>query len=157
MTRTAVELTDSPLGAARVRRGLAVARRVGIGLSAAVVAGVAAGLVARLMMRLAALAVGEVGHFSLAGTAGILVAFVVVTVPGAVLASLVRRRGRSALLVVGALFLCVPATGVAGEDLGGLVGLSGVQWVGVGLATVGVYAAILLQPVLALRLIARWS
>ncbi|HEX5996335.1 MAG TPA: hypothetical protein VFY84_14435 [Jiangellales bacterium] len=157
MTRTAVEIADSPLDVARVRRGSVVARRIGVGLSAAVVAGMAAGLVARLMMRLAAVAVGEDGHFSLAGTAGILVAFVVVAVPGAVLASLVRRRGRSALLVAGALFLCVPATGVAGEDLGGLVGLSGVQWAGVGLATVGVYAAILLQPVLALRLIARWS
>ena len=157
MTRTAVEIADSPLGVARVRRRSVVVRRVGVGLSAAVVAGVAAGLVARLMMRLAAVAVGEVGHFSLAGTAGILAAFVVVTVPGAVLASLVRRRGRSALLVAGALFLCVPATGVAGSDLGGLVGLSGVQWAGVGLATVGVYAAILLLPVLALRLIARWS
>jgi hypothetical protein len=33
MTRTAVELTDSPLGLARVRQGAVVVRRVGVGLA----------------------------------------------------------------------------------------------------------------------------
>jgi hypothetical protein len=124
-----------------------------VGLTAAVVAGLALGAVARLMMRLVTVAAGAEGEFSLAGTLGILLVFVVVTLPGAVLASWLRRRGRSALLFVGALALCVPATGVAGEDLRGLGEVSGAQSVGVVLATVGVYAAILALPFLTLRLI----
>jgi hypothetical protein len=115
------------------------------------------GMVARLMMRLAAVAAGHPGSFSLAGTAGILAVFVVATVPGAVLASLVRRRGRSSLLVVGALLLCVPTAGVAGTDLGALGELSTFEWAGVLLATGGVFAAVLALPVVTLRLIRRWS
>lgn len=157
MTRT-MELADSPLGVDRTqRRGRAVARRVGVGLAAAVVAGAAMGLVARLMMRLVVLAAGEPGQFSLAGTAAILVVFVVATVPGAVVAALVRRRGRSAVLYAFAVLLCVPTTGIARVDLGGLFGLSAAQWVGVGSATLGIYVAILALPFVALRLIARWS
>jgi hypothetical protein len=136
---------------------MAVVRKIMVGLVAAAAAGVMLGLVARLMMRLAALAAGVESHFSLGGTGGILLIFVVLTVPGAVLAALVRRRGRSALLVGSALFQCLPATAIAAQDLGGLGQLSPVQWAGVGLATAGIYAAILTVPVLTLRLIARWS
>ncbi|HEU4513732.1 MAG TPA: hypothetical protein VFR87_11565 [Nocardioidaceae bacterium] len=158
MTRMTMELTAPGRATSRARwRGAAVARKVGLGLAAAVVAGAAMGLVARLMMRLASVAAGEPGHFSLAGTAGILMVFVVVVVPGGVVASLVRRRGRSSLLWLGALLLCVPTTGVARVDLGGLVGLSPAQWVGVGLATLGVYVAVLALPVVTLRILARWS
>ena len=132
---------------------MTVVRRVVIGMAADAAAGLVLGAVARLMMRLATVAAGEDGEFSLAATAGILLVFVIATVPGAILASLVSRRGRSALLVVGAALLCVPATGVAAEDLGQLDGLSGAQWAGVGLATVGVYVAILALPLLTLRLI----
>ena len=144
-------------GTAKARRSIAgVARKVAVGLAAAVVAGVTLGLVARLMMRLATVAVGEPGSFSLAGTAGILLAFVIVTVPGAVLAALLRRRGRSALLVVGVLVLGANATAIAVVDLGGVGELSGPEWTGVVLATLGVYAAILALPFVTLRLIRRW-
>lgn len=129
-------------------------RKIGIGLAAALAAGLVLGAVARLMMRLATLAAGHEGEFSLGGTMGIVTMFVVVAVPGAVLAALLTRRGRSALLVLGALLLCVPATGVAAADLGDLTGLSTMQWVGVIAATAGVYAAILGLPVLTLRLVA---
>lgn len=131
---------------------MTVVRKIGVGIAAAVVAGLALGLVARLMMRLATVAAGHESGFSLAGTAGIVMIFVIAAVPGALLASLMNRRGRSALLVVSALLLCVPATAVAGQDLGAVGPLSGVEWVGVGLATAGIYAAILALPVVTLRL-----
>ena len=134
--------------------GLRVLGRVIVGLAAAAVAGAVLGSVARLMMRLTTLAAGEQGDFSVAGTAAILLIFVVFTLPGALLASLTARRGRSALLVLGALTLCVPATAVAASDLGHLDQLSVVEWTGVAGATIGVYASILAIPVLTLRLIA---
>ena len=131
-----------------------VLRRTALGVAAAVAAGVVLGVTARLMMRLATLATGREAEFSLGGTVGILLIFVLAALPGAVVASLVRGRGRSVLLVICAVLLCVPATGVAGTDLGELEGLSGVQWTGVVMATVGVYAAILALRFLTLRLIA---
>jgi hypothetical protein len=97
------------------------------------------------------------GDFSFAGTAGILMVFVVVAVPGAILAALMRRRGRSALLVLGALLLAVPAVGIARTDLGHVAGLAALEWVGVGAATLGVLASILALPVVTLRLLARWT
>lgn len=130
-------------------------RRLAVSTAAALVAGAVLGSVARLMMRLANLAAGGDTGFTLAGTAGILLVFVLFTLPGAVLAALLRRRGRSALLVLGALALAVPAVGVAGADLGHLGALSTTQLVGVALATGGVFAAILALPFLTLRLIAR--
>ena len=133
---------------------MTVLKRVALGVAAAVGAGAVLGATARLMMRLATLATGREAEFSLGGTVGILLIFVLAALPGAVVASLVRRRGRSVLLVICAVLLCVPATGVAGTDLGELEGLSGVEWTGVVMATAGVYAAILALPVLTLRLIA---
>jgi len=130
-------------------------RRTGVGAGAAVLAGLAMGAVARLMMRLVVLATGRDGEFSLGGTAGIMLAFVVVMVPGAVLASLYRGRGRSLLLIAATLFLLVVATGIAVEDLGTVDELSAARWTGVAIAGLGVYAAILALPVLTYRLIAR--
>ena len=128
--------------------------KVLVALTAAAVAGAVLGSVARLMMRLTTLAAGAQGDFSVAGTAAILLIFVIFTVPGALLASLTVRRGRSALLVLGALTLCVPATAVARADLDHLGPLSVAEWAGVAGATIGIYAAILALPVLTLRLIA---
>jgi hypothetical protein len=126
-----------------------------IGVAAALVAGTVLGSIARLMMRLTSLAAGADTDFTVAGTAGILLAFVLFTLPGAVLAALLARRGRSALLVLGAVALAVPAVGVALEDLAHLGVLSSTQLVGVALATGGVFVAILALPLLTLRLVAR--
>jgi hypothetical protein len=130
-----------------------IVRKVGAGLAAALVAGLLLGALARVMMRLVNLAAGRPGEFSWLGTAGILLVFVVVTVPGALLAAFLQRRGRSALLVLGALLLGVSATGVAVADLGDVGPLSVRQMAGVGAAGLGVYVAILLLPVLTLRLL----
>jgi hypothetical protein len=133
---------------------MGIVRKTGLAVAAALVAGVVLGLAARVMMRLVTVAAGHEGApFTLGGTLGIVAMFVVVTVPGAVVASFVSRRGRSLPLVLGAVLLCVPATGVAGEDLGVIGSLSAFQWVGVAATTAGVYATILALPVLTLRLL----
>ena len=140
---------------ARDRHAPGVVRKVAVGVTSALLAGVTLGAIARLMMRLTALAAGEPAHFSPAGSAVILLVFVVFALPGAVLAALVRRRGRAALLVVAALALCVPATGAASAEVTGVAALSGPALTGVVLSTAGVYAAVLALPVLTLRLVAR--
>jgi hypothetical protein len=136
-----------------------ILQRLGIGIAAAMLTGVVLGLAARMMMRLVAVAAGHEGApFTLGGTLGIVAAFVIVALPGAVVASFVSRRGRSLPLVLGALLLCVPATAIAGEDLNVIGSLSTAQWVGVAATTTGVYATILALPVLTLRLLgARWA
>lgn len=124
------------------------------GAGAGPAAQLAAGPVARLMMRLATVAGDGGTSFSLGGTAAIVVMFVAAAVPGAILAPWrtggVRPRWSSAPL------LCLAATASRPRNLGHLSGLSTLRWVGVGLATLGVYAAILAMPwvaqlVLALR------
>jgi hypothetical protein len=130
-------------------------RRAGVGVGAAVLAGLAMGVVARLMMRLVVLATGRETEFSWGGTVGILLAFVVFMVPGALLASLYRGRGRSLLLIAATLLLLVVATGVAVEDVGAVDDLSALRWAGVAVAGLGVYAAILALPVLTFRILSR--
>jgi hypothetical protein len=142
------------LGTGEGKITMRILQRLGIGIAAAMVTGVVLGLAARVMMRLVAVAAGHEGApFTLGGTLGIVAAFVIVAVPGAVVASFVSRRGRSLPLVLGALLLCVPATAIAGEDLGVIGSLSTAQWVGVAATTTGVYATILALPVLTLRLL----
>jgi hypothetical protein len=142
------------LGAREGEITMRILKKAGAGIAVAVMAGVVLGLAARVMMRLVALAAGHEGApFTLGGTLGIVAAFVIVTVPGAVVASFVSRRGRSLPLVLGTLILGVTATGVASEDLGVIGSLSTAQWVGVAAATAGVYATILALPVLTLRLL----
>ena len=155
MTRTVTVDGTTVRATGDTGRRLGVLRRIAVGVAAGVAAGALLGSVARLMMRLATLAAGGETGFSLAGTAGILLVFVVFTLPGSVLAALVRRRGRSALLVLGALALCVPAVGVASADLADLGVLPAMRLAGVVLAAGGVFVAILALPFLTLRLIAR--
>ena len=129
-------------------------RQVATGILTAVVVGLVLGAAARALMRLVTVAAGQPGHFSWGGTAGIVAVYVLAALPGCVLAALTRRRGRSLLLVAGALFLCVPATGVASEEVTA-ESLSAWQWAGVLAAGAGVYATILAGPVLALGVLDR--
>lgn len=131
------------------------ARKAAVAVGSAAVAGVVLGTVARLLMRLANLAGGGDTGFSWVGSAFIVGMFVAVMVPGALLAAFVRRRGRSLLLVAGAAFLCLPATSVAIQDLGHLPPLSPLQIVGVGLATLAIYATVLALPLFTLHLLGR--
>ncbi len=128
-------------------------RTIGVGVAAGLVAGVLLGAVAPVMMRFAAIAVDLERHFSLAETAVILAVFVVVTLPGAVVAAVSRRRARWVVLALGALLLCVPAAGLASGDLGDVGELTSGQQAALACAVAGVFAAILLLPVVTLRLI----
>jgi hypothetical protein len=101
---------------------------------AALVAGVVVGGASRVLMRLVSLA------FML---------------PGAVLAGSTDRRGRTVLLVVGALLLCVPAIGVASEEVDGTGGLRALQWAGVLAAGAAIFGAIAALPVVTTRLVDR--
>jgi hypothetical protein len=130
-----------------------VVRKIAVGIAAAIAVGAVCGGVARIMMRLVNVVAGHESSFSIGGTLGIMMIFALFALPGALLATFLRRRGRSALLVLGALALCVPATATAAADLEGVFGLSAMQWVGVGLWTAGVYTAIAAMPFVALRTI----
>jgi hypothetical protein len=130
-------------------------RRAVVGVGAALLAGLLMGAVARLMMRLVVLATGRPEEFSVGGTVMIMLVFVTLMIPGALLASLWRGRGRSLLLLGGAGLLLVTATGIAAGDIGHVGDLSTLRWVGVGVAGLGVYAAILALPVLTYRLLSR--
>ncbi|MEU0518432.1 hypothetical protein [Streptosporangium sp. NPDC006007] len=78
-------------------RGWRRGRIVGAALGAALLVGLGTGLVARLLMRAIKLAIGVDVEFSMAGTAGILIVFVVLAVPAAVTATarpVIRHGGR---------------------------------------------------------------
>src|SRR4051794_31249102 len=97
--------------------------KLAAGVLAALVAGTALGAVARGLMTLVALAAGDVASFSWGGTSFILLLFVLVMVPGAVVAGFSTHRARWLLPAAGAVFLCVPAVGVAGAEIGGAAGV----------------------------------
>lgn len=127
--------------------------RLGVGLAAGVGASLVLGLTARLLMRAAALAAGAETGFSWLGTLMIAVAFAMFLMPGAVVAALWLGRGRSLLLVIGGLALCVPVFGTATTDLGSAGDLTTLQWVGALAATGGIFVCALAIPVVTLRLV----
>lgn len=128
-------------------------RRIGAALAGAVVAGVVVGAVARLMMMLVAFAAGGSSTFTWRGTAGILLAYALFMLPGALLAALLRRRGRWLLLAVGAGVLLLPAVGVASDEIGATDHLSALNWALVALTGLGVFATIGVLPVVTLRVV----
>jgi hypothetical protein len=130
--------------------------KLAVGVLAALVAGTAVGAVARGLMTLVALAAGDVASFSWSGTSFILLLFVLVMVPGAVVAAFSTHRARWLLPAAGAVFLCVPAVGVAGAEIGGTAGFGAVQWLGVGAGTVALFGTIALLPLVTVRLTDRW-
>ncbi|MET0418415.1 MAG: hypothetical protein ABW022_20580 [Actinoplanes sp.] len=127
-------------------------KRLAVGLLAAALAGVLLGAAARMLMTLVALAAGNAPSFSWNGSSFILIIFVVVMVPGGVVAGLTTRWLRWLLPVAGALFLCVPAASVARAEVGDTAGWGAGQWVGVAAAGLGVFLTIGLLPLLTVRL-----
>lgn len=131
--------------------------RLGIGLATGVVVGLVCGVLARILMRVVAVTAGSAGEFSWGGTVFIVGLFVVVCIPGSVLAAAYRGRGRSLLLVAASLFLCVPATSVAREDLSSIIYLTTLEWIAVSIGTAAIYVVILAMPVVVLRLLRAWG
>jgi hypothetical protein len=141
----------------RTDRLLRLARRLVVGLAAGVVAGLVCGGLARVLMRVVSVVSGDQPEFSWSGTIFIVLLFVLAAVPGAMVAAGYRGRGRSLPLVVMSLLLWLPATSIASSDLSEVVDMTAVEWVGVGLATAGIYLLIAAMPVLALRLVRGWA
>jgi hypothetical protein len=136
--------------------GVDVGIRLGAGVLAAVVVGGVLGAVSRGLMALVALAAGGTSSFSWSGTAGILLIYVLVMLPAGAVAGLTTHRLRWLLPVGGALFLCVPALGVASEEIGSTAGFTAGQWLGVGAAGAAIFATVGLLPWLTVRLTDRW-
>lgn len=134
----------------------AVGRAVLIGLGAALLAGLIAGLAARGLMRLATLAVGGEGEFSVAGTAMIAVFFGVAVVPGAVARALGGRRTSIVLLTLGAALVAFEAVSIASQDLGDVV-LTAPTTVAVAAIGIGFVVAIVGLAWLTRRFAASWT
>jgi hypothetical protein len=127
-----------------------------MGALAALVAGVAAGAVARVLMALVSLAAEGSTSFSWTGTSFILLIYVLAMLPGGVVAGVTTRRLRWVLPIAGALFLCLPAVGVASAEVDGTGTFSALQWIGVATAGAGVFLTIAVLPLLTVRLADRW-
>lgn len=128
-------------------------RKFAAGVGAALVAGVILGAVSRLMMMLVALSSGDSIHFTWTGSLGILLAYAMFMLPGAILASFVRHRGRWLLLAIGAAVLLLPAAGIAGDEIGGTEHFTTLNWVLVSLSGLSVFATVGVLPVVTLRLV----
>jgi hypothetical protein len=123
---------------------------------AALVAGVVLGAVARGLMALVTVAAGGSSAFSWSGTAFILLLYAAVMVPGGAVAGLTTHRLRWLLPTAGALFLCVPAVGVAAAEIGSTAGFGALRWLGVAVSGAAVFGTIGLLPWLTVRLTDRW-
>ncbi|GAA4479847.1 hypothetical protein GCM10023094_25520 [Rhodococcus olei] len=132
-------------------------RRLAAGVAAAVVAGAVVGVLARTLMSLTTVVGGGTQGFSSGGTAGILALYAAAMVPGALAAAAGSRLVSRVLLTAGALFLCVPAVGVAGEEVGDLGGTGTVRLLGVAVCGVAVFATLAVLPVVTARLVTRWA
>jgi hypothetical protein len=132
--------------------GAGVVLKVGAGVLAAMIAGAVLGAVSRALMALVALAADGTSSFTWSGSAFIVLIYAAAMLPGGVVAGLTTRGLRWVLPVAGALFLCVPAIGVASEEIGSTVGFGPLRWLGVGAAGVAVFATIGLAPLMTVRL-----
>ena len=125
--------------------------------AAAIVAGVAVGVLARILMRLNTVAAAGDAGFSWSGSAGIVTLYVVAMIPGAVAVAVARRGVAVALLTAGSIFLCVPAVGVASEEVGDLGDLGTVRTVAVAVLGGAVFATLVVLPVVTIRFARRFG
>src|SRR4051812_3196670 len=102
---------------------------VGVGLGAAIVGGAVVGVIARILMRAVAVSAGHEGDFTLSGSIFIPLIYAVAMIPGAIVAAFTTRWWRWLVVGAGSAFLCLPAVGVASEEIGNTGGLSAVRWV----------------------------
>jgi hypothetical protein len=132
-----------------------VVRKVAGALVAAAVAGLVIGVVARALMRLVTLAADGDAGFTWDGTASICLIYAAAMVPGALLTAFMVHPARWSLPIAGSLFLCLPAVGVASEEVGGTAGFSTLQWLGVGAGGLAVFATLAVLPIVTVRLVDR--
>jgi hypothetical protein len=129
------------------------ARKTCIGIGAAIVAGVVVGAIARLLMRAVAISANHAGEFTLSGSIFIPLVYVVAMIPGAIVAAFTTRWWRWVVVGAGSAFLCLPAVGVAQEEIGNTGDLSVLRWTFLVLTSVLVFASIVLVAVVTVRLV----
>jgi hypothetical protein len=127
-----------------------------VGVSAALVGGLAVGLVARILMRAVTVSADHDGEFTVGGSVFIVLIYAVAMIPGAVVAAFTTRWWRWLVAAGGSLFLCLPAVGVAREEIGSTDGLSLLRWVFLVVTSLAVFATIAIVPVVTVALVDRW-
>jgi hypothetical protein len=140
----------------RIDEGVGLGIRIGAGVLAAVVVGSVLGAISRGLMALVALSAEGASSFTWTGSAFVLLIYALAMVPGGVVAGMTQHSLRWLLPVAGALFLCVPAIGVASEEIGSTVGFGALEWLGVGVCGAAIFLTIALAPLLTVRLTDRW-
>src|SRR3954465_15226168 len=114
------------------------AKRIGLGLVAAVAAGVLDGAMARMLMRGVALATEEVPAFSVGATLGIMLIFSITAVPLGVTAQLTARRAaRFTAGAVGTLVLGFFSTTIGVQEVTNAHGLTALHRIGLGACVAG--------------------
>ena len=131
-------------------------RLVGVGFGAAIVSGFAVGVIARMLMRVVTISADHAGEFTLTGSIFIPLIYAVAMIPGAIAAAFTTRWWRWLVVGAGSVFLCFPAVGVASEEIGSTVGLSGLRWVFLVATSVLVFASIAVVAVVTVRLVDRF-
>jgi hypothetical protein len=129
-------------------------RAVGVGLVGATVSGIAVGMIARMLMRAVTVSADHAGEFTLSGS--IFIPLVYATaIPGAIVAAFTTRWWRWLVVGAGSTFLCLPAVGVASEEIGNTDGLSALRWVLLVITSTLVFASIALVAVVTIRIVDR--
>lgn len=123
------------------------------GTAAAVLWGLVAAALSRLLMRAAVLVTGGDPGFSVVGTAGIAVAYVVVLLPGAIALAYSAHRWPWAVFGAGAVLLATQAVNIGLQDLAAAPGLSTGRWALLGLVLAAMAAVHAGHAVL----VARWA
>jgi hypothetical protein len=129
------------------------------GFVAALAAGVVDGVIARLLMRLYALSAGIEPHFSVVGSLGILIIFILAVLPGSIAAAWTRRWPSRVLVATGLIFLSYSAVVIGVEESAGITGLTTLRMIVTALVVAALAAVIVahsfLAPLLARRMASR--
>ena len=126
--------------------------KVCIGIGSAILAGVCVGAIARLLMRAVTVAADHGGEFTLAGSVFIPLIYLVAMIPGGIVAAFTTRWWRWLVVGAGSAFLCLPAIGVAQEEIGNTSNLSAIRWFFLAITSVLVFASIALVAVVTVYL-----
>jgi hypothetical protein len=132
-------------------------RAVGVGLVASIVSGVAVGVLARILMRAVTVSADHAGEFTLNGSIFIPLIYAVAMIPGAIVAAFTARWWRWLVVGAGSALLCLPAVGVASEEIGNTDGLSALRWVMLVITSTLVFASIALVAVVTVRTVDQLS
>ena len=113
------------------------------GVAAAATTGIASAVVTRMLMRATALVLREPTSFSLAGSAGIGLIYIVALLPGCIALASTRHRWAWAVLAAGCVLLLFSAVNIGYAETASAHDLTAVRIAGLALvltAMVGVYA-----------------